>query len=83
MPRHVLQRPHWYGESKELGDLFRFTKNRRTARAALFSHQLGWRLRLLVGRQQETVQTQVCRTEDEVLTTGETWKAAMKEKGWR
>ena len=29
------------------------------------------------------VQTQVCRTQDDVLTTGEQWKAAMVEKGWQ
>lgn len=34
------------------------------------------------GQQDEIVQTQVCRTEEEVLTTGETWKAKMIEKGW-
>jgi hypothetical protein len=25
---------------------------------------------------------QVCRTQDEVFSTGEQWKAAMIEKGW-
>ena len=38
---------------------------------------------LYVGRQLEVVQSQVCRTQDEVLTTGEQWKAAMIEKGWQ
>jgi hypothetical protein len=28
------------------------------------------------------VQTQVCRSQEDVLTTGEQWKAAMNEKGW-
>jgi hypothetical protein len=35
-----------------------------------------------VGRQDEIAQTQVCRTEDEVFTTGEQWKAALQLKGW-
>jgi hypothetical protein len=35
-----------------------------------------------VGSQLEIVQTQVCRTQEEVLSTGEQWKAAMIEKGW-
>jgi hypothetical protein len=30
----------------------------------------------------EVVQTQVCRSKDEVLTTGEQWKGAMIKKGW-
>jgi hypothetical protein len=35
---------------------------------------------LLVG--QELVQSQVCKDQDSVLTTGEQWIAAMLEKGW-
>jgi hypothetical protein len=59
------------------------TKNRRTARAVIFSHQFGWEVRLLVGLQEELVSSHVCRTQEEVLTTGEQWKAAMIEKGWQ
>jgi len=66
----------------EVGDLFRLRKNRREARAALFTHALGWEVRLLVGAQLEVVQTQVCRDQEEVLRTGEQWKP-MIEKGWR
>lgn len=68
---------------RELGDLFRLQKNRREARAALFTHQLGWEVRLLVGSQLEVVQTQVYREQEEVLRTGEQWQTAMIEKGWR
>ena len=45
------------------------------------THQLGWEIRLLIGSQLEVVQTQVCRDQEEVLTTGEQWKQAMMEKG--
>jgi hypothetical protein len=83
MPLQVLQRPHWHGTPIELADVFRLHKNRREARAALFTHQLGWEVRLLVGSQLEIVQTQVCRDQQEVLATGERWKAALVEKGWR
>ena len=38
---------------------------------------------LLIGGQLEVVQTQVCRDQEEVLTTGEQWKAALAEEGWR
>lgn len=75
--------PTWHGTSIELGDLFRLQKNRRGARAARFTHQLGWEVRLLVGSQLEMVQTQVCRDQEEVLRTGGQWQAAMNEKGWR
>ena len=56
MPLQVLQRPNWYGTPIALGDLFRLQKHRREARAALFTHQLEWEVRLLVGSQLE-----VCR----------------------
>jgi len=71
MPLQVLQRPDWHGTPIQLGDLFRFHKNRREVRAALFTDQLGCAVRLLVGSQLEGGQMQVCRDQEEVLTTGE------------
>ena len=82
MPVNVLQRPNWHGRPHELGDLFILHKNRREANAVLFTHQFRWEVRLMIGAQAKVVQKQVCRTEEEVLTTGEQWKAAMGEKGW-
>jgi hypothetical protein len=32
---------------------------------------------------QELVQSRVCRSQDEVFTTGEQWKRAMIEKDWK
>jgi len=40
-------------------------------------------VRLLIGCQLEVVQTQVCRDQEEVLATGEEWKARMVQEGWR
>jgi hypothetical protein len=77
----VLQPPNWYGSPVELGELFILKKNRRTAMCRLRSHQFGWEVRLFIGPD-EIVQTQVCRSQEGVLTTGEQWKAAMIEKGW-
>lgn len=67
----VLQRPDWHGSARDLGELFILKKNRRQATCKLRSHQLGWELLLFVGSQDDVVQTQVCRSQDEVLTTGE------------
>ena len=53
------------------------------AKAVIFTHSLGWEVRLVIGVQAEVVQTQVCRTQEEVFATGEQWKIAMCEKGWR
>jgi hypothetical protein len=83
MTLQVVQRPYWNGTPREMGELFILHKNRREAKALLLTHQLGWEVRLMIGAQAEVVQTQVCRTHEEVLSTGEAWKAAMSEKGWR
>jgi hypothetical protein len=40
-------------------------------------------VRLLIGAQAEVVQTQVCRTQEDVFACGEQWKVPMIEKGWR
>lgn len=78
----VLQRPDWHGSPIDLGEFFVVTKNGRKACCLLRTHQFGWELRLFVGTRQELVFTQVCRTQEDVLSTGENWKAAMLEKGW-
>jgi hypothetical protein len=31
----------------------------------------------------DLLRSQVCRSTEEILTTGEQWKAAMLERGWR
>ena len=77
----VLQRD-WTAEPRELGAWFILTKgsNRRTAKCELWTHLFGWELRLFANGQM--VKTQVCRTQDEVMSTGDAWKVAMLEKGW-
>jgi hypothetical protein len=45
------------------------------------SHQFGWEVILDVNG--ELQRSQVCRSQDEVLTTSEQWKAAMIENGWQ
>ena len=80
MPPEVLQRLTWNDTPRELGDLFVVTKGEKTARCQLVLHQLGWQCRLLADK--ELLQSQVCKDQDSVFTTGEQWKAAMIEKGW-
>lgn len=78
----VLQHPDWHGTPVDLGELFILKKNGRAARCKLRSHQFGWELLLFIGRRLEVVPSQVCRSQEEVLSTGEAWKAKMLEKGW-
>jgi hypothetical protein len=84
MPFELLQRRAWDGEPQELGDVFRLHKRRgrdtRVAVCRLLTHVLGWEVRLEVDG--ELQRSQVCRSQDEVLTLGEQWGAALREKGW-
>jgi hypothetical protein len=84
MSLDVLQRHDWRGGPKLLGDTFRLHKDRAgqqlEAACRLVTHALGWELRLEVAGSLQ--RSQVCRSQDEVVTTGEQWKAAMIEKGW-
>jgi hypothetical protein len=84
MTSETLQRLTWDGQPKELGLLFHVHTDRGDksleAVCRLLSHQLGWELRLEVNG--DLQRSEVCRSQDEVLATGEQWKTAMVEKGW-
>lgn len=68
----VQQREGWSGGPAFLGKAWTMTKGGRTATCALFSHQLGWELRLAIdgGVLQRS---QVCRSNDEILDTQQQW----------
>jgi aspartokinase len=36
-----------------------------------------------VARKEELMQSKVCPSQDEVFSTGEQWKVALLERGWR
>ena len=76
----ALEQPTHY-----LGDLFRVSKTRgdKTLGAVckLWTHALGWEVRLEIN--DDLQRSEVFRSQDDVLTAGETWKAAMIEKGWQ
>lgn len=76
----VLQRWVWNGTPEYMGDTIRLRKGTLEARCGLWSHQFGWELRLDAGG--EMLRTQVCRSQEEVLSTTEEWRAALEEKGW-
>jgi hypothetical protein len=78
--------PRLSSESVSLGEAWRLRRRvkcnePREAVCRPLSHQFGWELRLGAGGQ--LLQSHVCRSQDEVLTTAESWKAAMLEKGWQ
>ena len=77
----VSQRSDWYGEQQQLSPAWTLRKGSKAAKCAVWSHQFGWELRLIAGP--ELVQSQVCRSETELIETQEQWKAAILEKGWQ
>lgn len=84
MPNESLQRYIWDGQAIKQGDAIRMRKviagQDRHAVCGLWSHQLGWELRLFVDG--EWHRSKVCRSQEEVFTTTNEWKAALVEKGW-
>ena len=51
-----------------------------SALCKLWTHALGWEVRLEIN--DDLQPSEVFRSQDDVLTAGEMWKAAMLEKGW-
>ena len=72
------------GQPTHLGDLFRISRTRGDkqlqAVCQLWTHNLAWELRLEING--DLQRSEVFRSQDDVLTAGETWKAAMIEKRW-
>jgi hypothetical protein len=85
MPLDALQRHNWNGEPTELGLLFSVHTERGEKSLAavcrLLSHRLGWEMRLEVNG--DLQRSQVCRLQDEVLTTSDRWRDDLVENGWR
>jgi hypothetical protein len=81
----VVQRPDWHGPATLLGEGWRLRKvvcgHPRQAVSELWSHQLGWELRLVIDAG-DLERSQVVRSNDEILTVTEQWKAAMVSRGW-
>ncbi len=80
----TIQRAVWDGNPVPLGIGFTLKKPKAsrelTAICALWSHHLGWELRLEVNGLLS--RSQVCRSRDEVLALCEQWQGAMFENGW-
>lgn len=81
----VPQRPDWREPPAMLGEGWSLRKgvcgHPRQAVCELWSHQLGWELRLVIDGG-DLRRSQVVRSNDEILTVGEQWKAAMVGRGW-
>jgi hypothetical protein len=78
------QRTDWSGQAVDLGERWRVRRQgcdaAREAVCRLFSHPLGWELRVEVDAQ--LVRSEVCRSEAQVTQVSEGWKSAMIDRGW-
>ncbi|HEY6359318.1 MAG TPA: hypothetical protein VIX35_13840 [Vicinamibacterales bacterium] len=63
-----------------LDDLWTLKRKGHTLRVQLRTHPLGWELQALVGG--ELHRSQVAKTERDVSTVAEQWKAEAFAKGW-
>ncbi len=80
MPLEVLQRDRPFTEPKKQGEVFVLTRARAPPCVSCGVIRSAGSLQLHASG--EMLQTQVCRSQDEVFNTFEQWKAAMLEKGW-
>ena len=63
-----------------LGELWKATRKDHTLRVQVRTHPLGWEIRAFVGLDMH--RSVVARTEPDVFTTSDKWKAEAIEKGW-
>ncbi len=76
----VFQRYAWDGQAREVAVWWTLHKAQPRAVCRMFTHVFGHELRLEVKKQ--LVESQVCRTDEEVLACQERWRAALEAKGW-
>jgi len=80
MPGSVFQRDRYDGVPREVAIWWTLKKGQPRAICRMYTHVFGHELRLEVKKQ--LVESRVCRTDEEVLTCQEGWRAALQAKGW-
>ena len=77
--RHVPQRQNLNAPSLKLDDVFVMRKDDMVATCEAWTHAVGWECRLFAG--EEMIATQVCRSDTEIETFGDTRREALTLKG--
>lgn len=75
----IPQREHFNG-AELLSPVWALRKGTKAATCEAWSHQFGFELRVTIGR--ELVQSQVCRTQPDMIETQDAWRKAYEAKGW-
>jgi hypothetical protein len=83
MSTGVFQRDRYDGVPREEAEWWRLRREATKGEAVcrMFTHLFGHELRLEVRGQ--LVESQVCRTDEEILSCQERWRAALEAKGWK
>ena len=76
----TLQRSNWNGTAIELETLWTLTKGETVARMALYTHQLGWEMRVIGPG---ILMTKVCKVGWEIEEVWIGWKRGILQRGWR
>jgi hypothetical protein len=69
-----------FTEPERLSPAWTLHKGRKKAECSVWSHVLGFELRLDAGG--HLLQTEVCRTQDDLIRVQEEWRVALVGKGW-
>lgn len=70
-----------FTKPERLSPAWTLTKDDRTAACEVWSHALGFELRLEISGD-DLPRTQVCRSQEELITFQETWRRALEAQGW-
>lgn len=76
----VFQRATWDGTPREEATWWTLRKGQRRAVCRMFTHVFGHELRLEVSR--ELVASEVCRSDEDILSCQERWRGGLEAKGW-
>jgi hypothetical protein len=76
----LIPRREFFTQAERLSTAWMLTKGTKTATCEAWSHVFGVELRALVGA--ELVQSQVCRSQEDVIRVQDEWRAAFEAKGW-
>jgi hypothetical protein len=78
----MIPRRDFFDGPVRLQQVWTLTKDRRAAVCEVWSHELGYELRLLISGD-DLPRTQVYRTVEEFATYQESWRQALEAQGWR
>ena len=80
MDRAPLSRYDFYKGPQLLGEQWTLKREALLMRCTLYTHTLGWELKLTAGA--SFSRSQVCKTETDVFRTSDAWLAEAKQKGF-